>query len=104
VDKLCGQVGYINDVLQNPNNLSNGQGKSFSDFLVNRLTLSPSSSYVLTNTLRSNMQSQISDLELSTVFGDSDGWAQGMMSWYRGGCFCARKKMFRTVDDVRSLL
>jgi hypothetical protein len=29
VDKLRVQAGYLNGVLQNPNNLSNGRGKSF---------------------------------------------------------------------------
>jgi hypothetical protein len=36
VDKVCVQVGEINDVLQNPNNLSNDWGKSFSDFPFDR--------------------------------------------------------------------
>jgi hypothetical protein len=39
LDKVCVQVGYINDVLQNPNNLSNGQENSFSDFPLDRLSL-----------------------------------------------------------------
>jgi hypothetical protein len=39
VDKLCVQVAYINDVLQNPNNLSNGRGNLFSDFPFDRLPL-----------------------------------------------------------------
>jgi hypothetical protein len=35
--KMCVQVGYISDVLQNPNNLSNGRENPFSDFPFDRL-------------------------------------------------------------------
>jgi hypothetical protein len=36
--------------------------------------------YVLANTLRNNMQIQIIDVELSTFFGHSGGWAQEMIA------------------------
>jgi hypothetical protein len=35
----------------------------------------------LANAPRNNLQIQISGVELSTLFGHSDGWAQGMIAW-----------------------
>jgi hypothetical protein len=36
--------------------------------------------YVLANTLHNNMQIQITNVELSTLFGHSGGWVQGMIA------------------------
>jgi hypothetical protein len=36
--------------------------------------------YVLANTQRNNMQIQITDVELSLLFGHSGGWTQGMIA------------------------
>jgi hypothetical protein len=38
--------------------------------------------YILANALRSNMQIQITNVKLSTLFGRSSGRAQGMIAWH----------------------
>jgi hypothetical protein len=38
--------------------------------------------YVSANTLRNNIQIQITDVELNTLFGHCGGWAQGMIFWH----------------------